>query len=386
MPHSWPHYDTFRILLAMAHPHLGHALWDTSPGDLPVGVQVGDVGFVRQGKFHRLFNALCSKYHPSNQRFGVPRDYEQLIPVVPNHIDSGAVNPNNFCSYGVTVTSNPFLTAGPPASGPAEVSFSCTAKRGAVLSLPVAARREDTLVLAHFRQWMVRHINSWYAFSQQQGLGIEMEDIILVTGCHRTRSSANVVFYESRVNLDAQVSLCVQVPGTNDTTFNWQVLNQHTQGAVVSHGPSGEDLLENQCISVRGFRVERPSRIRFSKILRMPRFSIRTFSKTGAATDGKAAELKSDSSRSISETVKNVVSIPSGGTSYQDPLHILLEYIAERAPHCDLVIVHDNDLERLLGARDFSSLESFQPAEVMDYLRRSKPSIGLVYGEHQSIS
>ena len=98
------HYDTFRVQLATTHPAFGHALWEPDPGEQYPAVEVGDVGFIRQGKFHRLFNALFSEIHPSNQRFGVPGDHE-LLPPVPNHIDHGTLYPNNFCSYGVNVTS-----------------------------------------------------------------------------------------------------------------------------------------------------------------------------------------------------------------------------------------------------------------------------------------
>ena len=102
----------------------------------------------------------------------------------------------------------------------------------------MAARREDTLAQAVFRKWIATHIDSWFAFSQQQGLGIEMEEILLVTGCHRTISSGNIVFYERQAT--ARVSSGVQVPGVIGNAINWQVSNQHIQGAVVSHGPSGE--------------------------------------------------------------------------------------------------------------------------------------------------
>ena len=110
------------------------------------------------------------------------------------------------------------------------------------MSLPVAAQCEDTLALARFRKWITGHIDSWFDFSEGLELGIEMEDIVLVTGYHRTRSSSNIVFYESQVN--AQVSLGVQVPaapnGIRGATVNWQGSNQHTRGTVVNHGPSGE--------------------------------------------------------------------------------------------------------------------------------------------------
>ena len=100
------------------------------------------------------------------------------------------------------------------------------------------AQREDTLSQASFREWIIKNIDSWFAFSQRNGLGIEMGDILLVTGCHRSRSSCNTVFYESQAK--AQVSLGVQVPGIIGTSVSWQVLSQHTQGALVNHGPSGE--------------------------------------------------------------------------------------------------------------------------------------------------
>jgi hypothetical protein len=134
-----------------------------------------------------------------------------------------------------------------------DVSFSCTKKHGAVLSLPVAARREDTSARGHFRKWMTRHIDSWFCFTQRHGLGIEMEDIVLVTGCHRTRSWTNIAFYEGQS--DARISFGVNVTDINGTAVNWR--SQHAQGAMLNHGPSGENLPENQCIFVRGFRVKR---------------------------------------------------------------------------------------------------------------------------------
>ena len=99
------HYDTFRDQLGIKYPAFGHALWEPNPGRLYPPVEVGDVGFIREGKFHRLFNTLLPANHPSHQRFGVPEYYEPLRPSVADHIDSGMLSPNDFCSYGVTVSS-----------------------------------------------------------------------------------------------------------------------------------------------------------------------------------------------------------------------------------------------------------------------------------------
>ncbi|KAH9066642.1 hypothetical protein EDB87DRAFT_1539269, partial [Lactarius vividus] len=72
------HYNTFRDQLAISHPAFGYALWEPNPGEQYPPVEVGDVGFTRQGKFHRLFNALLPANHQSHQRFGVPELYEPL--------------------------------------------------------------------------------------------------------------------------------------------------------------------------------------------------------------------------------------------------------------------------------------------------------------------
>ena len=65
-----------------------------------------------------------------------------------------------------------------------------------------------------------------------------MEDIVLVTGYHRTRSWSNIAFYESQAN--SRVSLSVRAPGNTGTAVHWRVLSQRIQGTVLSHGPCGD--------------------------------------------------------------------------------------------------------------------------------------------------
>jgi len=95
------HYDIFRQGLAIKYPAYGHALWEPTPGPLFPPVEIGDVGFIRGGEFHRLFNALLPADHPSHRRFGVPEDHEPLQLNLLEHIDVGTLCPNNFRSAGV---------------------------------------------------------------------------------------------------------------------------------------------------------------------------------------------------------------------------------------------------------------------------------------------
>jgi hypothetical protein len=109
-------------------------------------------------------------------------------------------------------------------------------RRGAVLSLPVDARREDTLSRGDFSAWIVKHIDRWFAFARGLGLGIErMEEIVLVTGCDNARSWTNVAFYGNQHN--AQASFGVNVVHGPVVSISWQPAP--VQGAVLHRGPSG---------------------------------------------------------------------------------------------------------------------------------------------------
>ena len=61
-----------------------------------------------------------------------------------------------------------------------------------------------------------------------------MEDIILVTGCHCTRSWANVTFLEGQTRAQASFGLKV-----TDVCINWQFSLGSAQGAVCGWGPEG---------------------------------------------------------------------------------------------------------------------------------------------------
>ena len=108
-------YDIFRERLAIKYPSYGHALWEPDPRsplntDRPV--QVGDVGFIRRGKFYRLFNALLSESDPSHVLAGVPESHKPLVPTLSNHLDTTrSLGRNNYCSPGVSMEPDPGYNA-----------------------------------------------------------------------------------------------------------------------------------------------------------------------------------------------------------------------------------------------------------------------------------
>jgi hypothetical protein len=96
-------YDIFREQLSLRYSTYGHALWEPSPSSPNDPVKVGDVGFIRSGRFHRLFNALLSAEDQSD----VPENYEQLIPKRSNHIIKGSLSSDHYCSAGINVEHGP---------------------------------------------------------------------------------------------------------------------------------------------------------------------------------------------------------------------------------------------------------------------------------------
>jgi len=86
------------------------------------------------------------------------------------------------------------------------------------------------------------HIDHCWAFTQRLDLGIDhMEDIVLVTGFHRTRSWANVAFLESQG--DEPVSFGVEVAHAEnpDMSINWRISPERVRGAaVLNWGPGGK--------------------------------------------------------------------------------------------------------------------------------------------------
>ena len=89
----------------------------------------------------------------------------------------------------------------------------------------------------------MKYIDTWLAFARRLGLGIEhTEDsgeIVLVTGCDRSKSWTNVAFLGYQA--DTQVSLGVKVVKGLEDSVEWQSLPGQVRRAVLNEG-SGRRL------------------------------------------------------------------------------------------------------------------------------------------------
>jgi len=71
-----PHCHIYRDQLTSLS--YGHALWEPDSANLYHQVSIGDVGYVKEGGFYRMFNVLCEWDDPSNRTFGEPDPYPCL--------------------------------------------------------------------------------------------------------------------------------------------------------------------------------------------------------------------------------------------------------------------------------------------------------------------
>jgi hypothetical protein len=100
----------FREELSIRYPAHGHALSEPDPDGLYDAVDVGDVGFIRNGYFHYLFNALIPPDTPesSNGPIYPPR----LQPKNPRHIRKGRDSHQEYFSDNVTRRSQDIYAMG----------------------------------------------------------------------------------------------------------------------------------------------------------------------------------------------------------------------------------------------------------------------------------
>ena len=99
------HFTVYRDQLsALSH---GVALWNPAPQRrIYERVSIGDVGYLHEGQFIRMFNVTLPSNHPSNVLIGQPEPYDLLdcgpfTNTIENHFESV-----DYCSRFVTPETN----------------------------------------------------------------------------------------------------------------------------------------------------------------------------------------------------------------------------------------------------------------------------------------
>lgn len=161
------------------------------------------------------------------------------------------------------------------------ISFECFREQGAVLAISEDATRQDAHLLVNYQTYMLENCSRWLALVEMQGLGLRMEDIVLVTGCDLTSAWAVAAFTDSGV--DASVQLHVGATPAGAVDFGTNVSWRNERNVERHWGPRrrmtygfGADPFQqvatpsseqNQCIFIRGYRVKFRSRFLPKKLV-----------------------------------------------------------------------------------------------------------------------
>ena len=190
-------------------------------------VQLGDVGYIRQGRFHLLFSAGIPL---GSRELGVhvPYTFEQLDvgPIIRGEVrPPGPLSTSTVKQIGANVggssavpwcvhlhyvpVCNRGLIQHSSAVGPgAKFSFELTSKQGAALITDHPTHQEDVERHLNFKNYTKRHYDSWVDFAQEKGHGDDIRPI-LVTGVNLTRQFAMVAYTDNQTRMECDFSVGV---------------------------------------------------------------------------------------------------------------------------------------------------------------------------------
>ncbi|GJE93036.1 WD40 repeat domain-containing protein [Phanerochaete sordida] len=356
----------------LAQLGLGYPLWCPDPHVSGTPLR-GDVGAVLHGRFIRLLHVDTSESAASKKvtSFNPPFPAKDIQPLPINallfdRID-GSLRPGRYCSHGIS-RSEMYATATAPLGGTGPVSLNlkvdhkCHEKQGAALTLQSSAHAEVTLSMKFLKAYAARNFLKWHRYATTAlGFEVEPEDIILVTGWHKTGKdwAATALGHDkhasSSIDLGAGLGglAAAGVGGSLEETMETSSVQRHGPG----YSPEGKhsqrkDDERDQCVFVKGVRVKRrtflPNKIMASAgPHRLPRSGNGRGAPEGEAEKGGDEDFLGYDWQEY---------MPEGRIS--DPVSIVLEYIFE-VSNALVAVASDDQVECILCGRhvlDFATL------------------------------
>ncbi|KAI0312149.1 hypothetical protein OF83DRAFT_1147446 [Amylostereum chailletii] len=367
----------------------GYALWNPSPttdirNNMPMhpkALELGDVGYIFEGSFHRLFNVHLPADHPDQGRY-LPENFDTLTrsgyPIHESDIRHQVFSSSGVQAVGVGAE----VTI--PMLGGGGMSFKSSCDKAALLVLPQDAKHERIQTTEPYETYILTHVRSWEKRTRELGLKIRAQDFMLVTGRTMTKSWANAAFVN--VSFEAEAKLQVELSTSLDAACRIEWRN--TAGVQVNWGPSpgrpASDRNEpstsdsplntvtenNQCIFLHRIRVK-PSR----KWLGL---------RLVAAAETQDFEGDDEDDEDRAEQACSELIVEPDHEEYSDYLDSILDYILKNATDVDYAVARDDDLlpylDEIKQGVDVETLvERQQPVIFMDL----NPESGLAFGRMQ---
>ena len=237
--------NVYREQLSSAHRD--EAMCSTNPGH----GSIGDVGYLHDGDFIRIFNVTLPWNHPSNTNLRIPMKFQSLqcdvfvsestqTEYLSDHV-SRVENIEQVMVLSRTISISLYFCIGSMGQ-----TYICRAGyRGAVLLLPHRGHHQDVIDTRVVEEYVRDNVGSWFDWSKENGLPVEhVEDLIIVTGCILASSWTRASFDNLNTPVDASITLHTQRLAHSGVQFFWSNIrgnveyrNSH-QGPVHSRGYS----------------------------------------------------------------------------------------------------------------------------------------------------
>ncbi|KAG6825586.1 hypothetical protein H0H93_000508, partial [Arthromyces matolae] len=142
-----------------------------SHNNVPIIMEIGDVGYLYDGTYRRLFNITKPPDHPFNQTYGVPDGFEQFNLEI--QVCEDAFKPEPLHTQNVSILPTESSSKLDPSCSylPSDTTFTfkCPANQGGIIIPQTQVRREQTpLQDGSLENYVHRHCQNWCHFLKRK--------------------------------------------------------------------------------------------------------------------------------------------------------------------------------------------------------------------------
>ncbi|OSC98340.1 hypothetical protein PYCCODRAFT_1397242 [Trametes coccinea BRFM310] len=344
----------------------GFPLWVPDPAPQMKPVELGDVGWVREGEFIPVFNAFraaedSQPWEETPDGF-VPLSTRGLAFIGPRE----KIGQTLLCSNSIKQrAASTNLGAGSTTTGPSGnigFSFLCRDDAGAILSFHPAAMSHEVLAESTIKNYISANFDSWYRFATEvRGFPLREQDLRFVIGTTKSIRWAVAAFRGRYRNKKGVLTGALgAVPGTANMSFtisdqslpstHWRIgpptrtnPRAHHSEALLIEDSKDEALRPyDQCLFIHSVKAKRRLIPRFLKAGAGPHELPRH--EDDPRTEQLLSALSEDSDY---ETDRDSNERAAADGELSDPVDVLLDYILENSD-ARMAIASDVDLYEIL--------------------------------------